>query len=272
MLQGGWEPKESQDWLVIMGIKASRDLSGLPGPKARRGNRVKMARLRGPPGHQESGVLWVIKETVGSQATLDTLVKREFKASVESQASRASPGIQDPGDAQDPKDQKAKRAQRESQARRGHQAGGEPRDFKGCQAHEAWWGDRALRAWLDKMGILAGTVGQDIRESREMMGTLAPWALLGEEGIQVWLACLEHRGLQDSRVKVGCLGNWVPLENEGQKVERGFLETRGSQDPKASRVTLARWASQEWPASLDPRAPLETLVSKASKVLGVLLA
>lgn len=32
-----------------------------------------------------------------------------------------------------------------------------------------------------------------------MMGTLAPWALLGEEEIQVWLACLEHRGLQDSR-------------------------------------------------------------------------
>lgn len=31
------------------------------------------------------------------------------------------------------------------------------------------------------------------------MGTLAPWALRGEEGIQVWLACLEHRGLQDSR-------------------------------------------------------------------------
>jgi hypothetical protein len=32
-----------------------------------------------------------------------------------------------------------------------------------------------------------------------MMGTLALWALLGEEEIQVWLACLEHRGLRDSR-------------------------------------------------------------------------
>lgn len=32
-----------------------------------------------------------------------------------------------------------------------------------------------------------------------MMGPLAPWALLGEEETQVWLACLEHRGLQDSR-------------------------------------------------------------------------
>lgn len=31
------------------------------------------------------------------------------------------------------------------------------------------------------------------------MGPLAPWALLGEEETQVWLACLEHRGLQDSR-------------------------------------------------------------------------
>lgn len=68
-----------------------------------------------------------------------------------------------------------------------------------------------------------------------MMGTLAPWALLGEEEIQVWLACLEHRGLRDSRVKVDYLGNWVPLENEGQKVEQGFLGPRGSQDPKASR-------------------------------------
>lgn len=32
-----------------------------------------------------------------------------------------------------------------------------------------------------------------------MMGLRAPWALLGEEETQVWLACLEHRGLQDSR-------------------------------------------------------------------------
>lgn len=32
-----------------------------------------------------------------------------------------------------------------------------------------------------------------------MMGTLAPWALLEKEEIQVWLACLEHRGPQDSR-------------------------------------------------------------------------
>ena len=31
------------------------------------------------------------------------------------------------------------------------------------------------------------------------MGTLAPWALLGREEIQVWLACLEHRDPQDSR-------------------------------------------------------------------------
>lgn len=37
------------------------------------------------------------------------------------------------------------------------------------------------------------------RESRELMGPLAPWALLGEEETQVWLAYLEHRGLPDSR-------------------------------------------------------------------------
>ena len=37
------------------------------------------------------------------------------------------------------------------------------------------------------------------RGSRETMGTLAPWALLGREEIQVWLACLEHRDPQDSR-------------------------------------------------------------------------
>lgn len=35
-----------------------------------------------------------------------------------------------------------------------------------------------------------------------MTGPLAPWALLGEEETQVWLACLEHRGLQDSRSAV----------------------------------------------------------------------
>lgn len=272
MLQDGWAPKENQDWLVIMDTKAPRALSGLPGPKARRGSRERTARPRGPPGHLEIGVLWVIEETVGSQATLDTQVKREFKASVENQASRASLGIQDPGGAQDPKDQKAKRAQRASQARLGYQAGGGPRGFQGFRGPEAWWGDRALRALLDLMGILAEMAGQGIRESREMMGTLVPWALLGEEEIQVWLACLEHRGLQGSRVKVGYLGNWVPLENEGPKVEQGFLGTRGSQDPKASRVTLERWVSQEWLASLDPRAPLETLASKASKALGDLLA
>lgn len=105
-----------------------------------------------------------------------------------------------------------------------------------------------------------------------MMGPLAPWALLGEEETQVWLACLEHRGLQDSRVKMGYLGNWVLLESEGQKVEQGFLGIRGSRDPKASRATRARWASREWLASLDPRAPLETSASKASKALGGPLA
>lgn len=138
MLQDGWEPKENQGWLVITDTKGSLDLSGLPDPKARRGSRARMARLRGPPGHLEIGVLWAIEETVGSQATLGTLVKREFKASVENQASRASLGIQDLGGAQDPKDQKANRAQRESQARLGHQAGGGPRGFKDCQGPEAW--------------------------------------------------------------------------------------------------------------------------------------
>lgn len=138
MLQDGWEPKESQDWLVIMDTKASQDLLGLLGPKARRGNRARMARLRGPLGHLEIGVLWEIEETVGSQVTLDTLVKREFKASVESRASRASLGIQDPGDSQGLKDQKAKRAQRESLARLAHQAGGGLRDCRGCQGPEAW--------------------------------------------------------------------------------------------------------------------------------------
>lgn len=57
------------------------------------------------------------------------------------------------------------------------------------------------------MGFLAWMVKQDSRGSRETMGTLALWALLGREEIQVWLACLEHRGPQDSRVKVGYLGS-----------------------------------------------------------------
>lgn len=205
MLQGGWEPKESQDWLVITDTRASQDLLGLPDPKARRGSRARMARLRAPPGHPEIGVLWVIKETVGSQATLDTLVKREFKAYVESRASRASPGIRAPGVSQDPKDQKVKRAQRESQARLGHQAGGGPRGCRGCQGPGAWWGDRAPRALLDPMVLLAGMAVQDIREMKELTGPQALWALLEEEGTQVWLACLEHRGLRDSRVKVGYL-------------------------------------------------------------------
>lgn len=138
MLQDGWEPKESQDWLAITDTKASQDLSGPLGPRARRANRERMARPRGPLGRLEIGVLWAIEETGGSQATLDTLVKREFKASVESRASRASPGIQDPGGGQDLKDQKAKRAQRESLARLGHQAGGGLRGCRGCQGPGAW--------------------------------------------------------------------------------------------------------------------------------------
>lgn len=40
-----------------------------------------------------------------------------------------------------------------------------------------------------------------------MMGTLAPWALLEKEEIQVWLACLEHRGPQDSRSDT-CWSSW----------------------------------------------------------------
>lgn len=97
-----------------------------------------MAMLRGPLGHLEIGVLWAIEETVGSQVTLDTLVKREFKASVESRASRASLGIQDPGGSQGLKDQKGKRARRESLARLGHPAGGGLRDCRGCQGPGAW--------------------------------------------------------------------------------------------------------------------------------------
>lgn len=138
MLQDGWEPKESQDWLAIMDTKASGDPSGLPGPKVRRGSRARMARLRAPLGYLEFRVLWVTEETVGSQATLDTLVKREFKGSVESRVSRANPATQDPGGSRDLKDQKAKRAQRESLARLGHQVGEELRDCKGCQGPGVW--------------------------------------------------------------------------------------------------------------------------------------
>lgn len=177
---------------------------------------------------------------------------------METQASRAYQGIRDPGDVQDPKDRKGKRDQRESKARQGHLDEGGFRACRGCQGLGAWWGDRAPRVWLDQMGFLAGMVKQDSRGSREMMGTLAPWALRGREETQVWPACLEHRGPQDSRVKVDCLGSWACLANEGQQVEPDFLGTRGSLDPKASRATLARWASREWPASLDPRALLET--------------
>lgn len=214
----------------------------------------------------------MIKETAGNQGTPDTLDRRVSKASVEIQASRAYPGIQDPGGDRDLKDRKEKRDQRENKARPGHQDGGGSRACRGCRGLGAWWGDRAPRASLDQMGFLAETVQWDSRGSRETMGTLAPWALLGREEIQGWPACLEPRGPQDSRVKVGYPGSWVLLASEGQRAEQGFPGPRGSPDPKASRVTPARWASQEWPASSDPRAPLETSASKASRALGGPLA
>lgn len=119
VLQDGWGPKESQDWLAMMDTKALWDPLGLLDPKARRGNREMMARPRAPLGHLEIGVPWGIEETVESLGTLDTLVRRESKASVESQASRASPGIRDPRDGRDPKDRKVQRAPRENQARLG---------------------------------------------------------------------------------------------------------------------------------------------------------
>jgi len=242
-----------------MDTKASWAPSDLLDQRVKRGSRVRMARPRGPLGHREIGALWAIEGTAGSQGTLDTPDRRVCQASVEIQASRAYQGIQDPGDGRDPKDQKGKRDQRESKARLGHQDEGGFRACRGCQGLGAWWGDRAPRVSRDQMGFLAGMGKQDSRGSRETMGTLAPRALLGREEIQVWPACLEHRGLQDSRVKVGYLGSWVLLANEGQRVELGFLGARGSLDPKASWVTLARWASPEWLASSDPRAPLETL-------------
>lgn len=271
-LQVGWGPKETRDWLVTMDTKALWDPSGLLDQKAKRGSRVRMARPRGPLGRLEIGALWVTEETVVNLGTQDILDRRVFKASVESPASRANPGIRDPGGGRDPKDQKAKRVQRESRARSGPQVGGGSRGCQGCLGLGAWWEDRAPRVSLDQMGFLAGMAEQDHRESKGMMGTLALWALLGGEEIQVWPACLELRGPQDSRVKVGYQGSWVPLADEGPRAERGFLGSRGSQDPKASRVTLVRWASQECLASLDPRAPLETSASKASRALGGLLA
>lgn len=272
VLQDGWGPKENRDWLVTMDTKASWDPSDLLDQRVKRGSRARTARQRGPLGHLEIGAPWVIEETVGNRGTLDTLDRRVYRASVEIRASRVDPGIRDPGGGRDPKDRKGTRDERENKARPGHQDGGGSRACRGCQGPGAWWGDRAPRVWLDQMGFLAGTVKQDHRGSKETMGTLAPWALLGREEIQVWLAYLEHRGPQDLRVKVGCLGSWVPPASEGQRAEQGFLGTRESLDPKASRVTLARWASREWLASLDPRAPLETLASKASRALGGLLA
>lgn len=207
VLQDGWGPKENQDWLVTMVTRASWDPSDPLDQRAKRESREKTARPRGPPGHLEIGALWVTEETAGSQGTLDTLDRRVYKASVEIQASRANPGIRDPGDGRAPKDRKGKRDQRESKARLGRQAGGGPRACRGCRDPGAWWGDRAPRVSLDQMGFLAWMVKQDSRGSRETMGTLALWALLGREEIQVWLACLEHRGPQDSRVKVGYLGS-----------------------------------------------------------------
>lgn len=272
VLQDGWGPKENQDWLVTMDTKASWDPSGLQDQRAKRGSRARMARLRGPLGHPEIRALWVTEETEANQGTLDTLDRRVYKASVEIPASRAYPGIRDPGGGRDPKDRKGKRDQRESKARQGLQDGGGSRACRGCRGPGVWWGDRAPKVSLDQMGFLAGMGNQDSRGNKETMGPLAPWALLGREEIQAWLACLEHRDPQDSRVKEDYLGSWVPPVSEGQRAEQGSPGARGSLDPKASRVTLARWASQEWLASSDPRAPLEILASKVSRALGGLLA
>lgn len=162
-----------------------------------------MARLKGPLDPLEIGAQWGIEETVGNQGTQDTLDRRVYKASVETWANRAGLGIRDPGDGRDPKDPKGTRDPRESRARPGLQDGGVCRACRGCQGPGVWWGDRALRVSLDQMGFLAGMAEQDSRGSRETMESLAPWALPEREEIQVWLACLEHRGPQDSRVKVG---------------------------------------------------------------------
>lgn len=204
-----------------------------------------MARLRAPLDPLEIGALWVIVGTEENLGILATLDRRVCKASVETLAIRVDPDIRDPGGDRDPKDRKEKRDQRESKARPGLQDGGGSRAYKGSRDSGVWWADKVPRASLEWMGFRAGMVKQDCRGSREMTGSLAPWALLGREEIQVWPACLEHRGPQDTRVKVDYLGSWVPLASEGQKVEWGFLGTRGNLDPKARRVTLVRWAFQE---------------------------
>lgn len=267
MHQEGWEPKENLDWLVTMDTRALVEASDLLDQKAKRGNRVRMARLRGHRGPLEIGALWVTEETEACQGIPDILDRRASRAPVEIQASRVDLDIQDPGDGRDPKDQKGTRAQRENKARLEHQDAGGPRACRGSRGPGAWWGDRALRASLDLTGFLAGMVVQDSRGSRETMGTLASWALLEREEIRVWLAYLEHRDPQDSRVNSGYLGSWVPLASEEQREELAFLGTRGSMGPKASRVTLVKWASQEWLASSDPRGPLETQASKVSRAL-----
>lgn len=109
VLLDAWGPKENRDWLVMMDTKALWDPSDLLDQKAKRGSRARTARPRGPLGHLEIGALWVIEETAGNRGTLGTLDRRVCKASVESQASRANPGIRDPGGGRDPKDLKAQR-------------------------------------------------------------------------------------------------------------------------------------------------------------------
>lgn len=243
-LQDGWGPKESRDWLAMMDTKAPWDPSGLRDQRAKRGSRARTARLRGPPGHLEIRALWVTEETAGSQGTLDTLDRRVYPASVEMRASRAFPGIRDPGGDRDPKDPKGKRDQRESKARPGLQDGGGSRACRGCPGPAAWWGGRAPKVSLEQMGFLAGMVDRDSRGSKELMGLLAPWVLLGREEIPVWPACREHRDPQDSRVKVDYPGSWVPPVSGGRRAEQVFLGARGSLDLKASRATPARWASR----------------------------
>lgn len=265
VLQAGWGHMESRDWLDMMDTKASQGPLDPLDQKVKRGSKARMARLRVSLGPLEIGALWVLVGTEENLGTLATLDRRVFKASVEIRVSRADLDIRDPGGDWDPKDQKEKRDQRESKARPGHQDGGGSRACRGFRDPRVWLADRALRGSLDQMGFLAMMVKQDSRGSREMMGSLAPWVLLGREEMQVWLACLEHRGPQDSRVKVGYLDSWVPPASEGQKAEWGFLGVRGRLDPKANWVILVRWVSQEWLASSDLRAPLETSASRASR-------